>query len=545
MSASERRPASPPGSPTTPKGYLMLVLHAHLPYVHHPEYERFLEERWLFEAVTETYIPLIKFIDRLREEGVGGRLTLSVSPSLAAMLEDPTLTQRCERHLEMSMRLADAEIGRTQAWPEVNRLAIMYRRLFEEARQVFVERSGRRILQVWREFAQQGLLELMTCASTHPFLPGLAAYPGSIRAQVVSAVEEHERIFGSKPKGLWLPECGFFPGVDEMLTAAGLRYTFVDGHALENAVPKPLFGACAPVYCPSGLAVFARSPATSKLVWSSMVGYPSDPEYREYYRDIGFDLDEGYLAPYAYADGVRTPTGIKYHRITGPGGDKHLYRPERGSERALRHAQDFVARCRDQAQRSSQRMPMPPVLVSPYDAELFGHWWFEGPQWLYHVLRSLGGAGGEVTLITPCEYLAAHPVQQRAMPSPSSWGKNGYSEHWMNAKTAWLWGPILEASARMSRAVARAGELAPGSLEGRIMCQAARELMLAQGSDWPFAITNGTTEEYAKRRFLDHLARFHALLDDCEQGHIDLEKLGALEIMDAILPRVDYRLYAQ
>src|SRR5512142_871064 len=106
-----------------PKGYLMFVLHAHLPYVHHPEYDRFLEERWLFEAVTETYIPLIKFLDRLRDEQVRFRLTLSVSPSLADMLEDATLIARCERHLEMSMRLADAEIRRTRDWPDVNRLA--------------------------------------------------------------------------------------------------------------------------------------------------------------------------------------------------------------------------------------------------------------------------------------------------------------------------------------------------------------------------------------------------------------------------------------
>jgi 1,4-alpha-glucan branching enzyme len=524
-----------------PKGYLMFVLHAHLPYVHHPEYDRFLEERWLFEAVTETYIPLIKFFDRLRDEGTRFRVTLSVSPSLADMLEDPTLIDRCERHLEMSMRLADAEIRRTQNWPDVNRLARMYRQLFDEAYQVFVKRAGRRLLQVWRELADEGLLELITCASTHPFLPGLAAHPSSIRAQVASAMDEHARLFGRPPKGLWLPECGFYPGIDRILTAAGLRYTFLDGHALDNATPQPLFGTYAPVYCPSGLATFGRLATTSKLVWSSLVGYPSDPHYREYYRDIGFDVDWEHLAPYAYAPGVRTPTGIKYHRITG-GANKHLYEPDRGRELAERHAHDFVDRCREQAQRASHRMPIPPVLVSPYDAELFGHWWFEGPQWLYYVLRNLG-QDDDVQAITPSEYLAAHPVHQQAVPTASSWGRNGYGEQWMNAKTQWLWQPIYEATTRMTRTVTGAPVVAPGSLAARTLQQAARELMLLQGSDWPFAITNGTTEEYAKRRFLDHVARFHDLLDDFEQGRIDAEKLGALEAMDAILPRVDYRLY--
>lgn len=526
-----------------PKGYLVIVLHAHLPYVHHPEYERFLEERWLFEALTETYIPFTKFFDRLRSEGHRFRLALSVSPSLAAMLEDPTLCSRYVRHLDMCRALADSEIVRTREWPQMNRLAHMYRTLFEEARQVFVERSRNRLLNVWREFADDGFLELMTCASTHPFLPALSSHPGSIRAQVESAVTEHARLFGRKPKGMWLPECGFFPGVDEVLTKAGVRFTVVDSHGIENATPKPLFGVAAPLYTPSGLGVFGRQSSTSKLVWSSMVGYPSDANYREYYRDIGYDLDQGYLQPYEYAPGVRTATGIKYHRITGPGTDKHMYDPEKGRETAERHARDFVSRCRDQAVRASQRMPFPAVLTSPYDAELFGHWWFEGPQWLYYVLRELSSGNEDVALCTPSQYLAEHPVHQRSMPSPSSWGKNGYNEHWLNPKTLWLWRPLNEASGRMAR-VAKAVSFVSGSLEDRAMRQAGRELMLAQDSDWPFAITNGTTEKYASRRFNDHIARFHDLLDDVERRHVDANKLAALELMDAILPELDYRLFA-
>jgi len=526
-----------------PKGYLMMVLHAHLPYVHHPEYERFLEERWLFEAVTETYVPLIKFFDRLRREKCRFRLTLSVSPSLAAMLEDATLRERCVQHLEMSLRLADAEIHRTESWPEMNRLARMYRALFDEARETFVGRAGTRLLSVFKELEEEGSLELMTCASTHAFLPGLTAYPGSVRAQVVSAVAEHGRLFGRKPKGLWLPECGFYPGLDQILKDAGLRYTFVDTHGVENAAPKPLFGPYAPLYCPSGLAVFGRLNSTSKLVWSSMVGYPSDAQYREYYRDIGFDLDQGYLASYQYADGVRTPTGIKYYRITGPGTNKQLYDPDRGCEVAQRHARDFVSRCRDQARHASHRQPFPVALVSPYDAELFGHWWFEGTQWLYYVLRELSADNEDVKLATPSEYLALHPVQQKAMPSPSSWGHNGYNEQWINPKTVALWQPIHEASSRMAQVVTGVASLALGSLEDRTLRQAARELMLLQGSDWPFAITNGTTEAYAKRRFFDHLARFHDLLNELEHHNVDEGKLAALEQMDALLPELDYHLY--
>jgi 1,4-alpha-glucan branching enzyme len=539
-----------------PNGYLLLVLHAHLPYVRHPEYDRFLEERWFFEAVTETYIPLIKFFDRLSSERTPFKLTLSISPPLANMMEDPLLSERCAKHLDMLVELAERECERTQHWHDVNFLAQMYRTLFQEARQTFVERCGMRLARAFKEFADAGHLELITCVGTHGFLPLLNSEPSTVRAQVQTAASEHERIFGRKPAGMWVPECAFYPGLDNVLAEAGVRYFFVDSHGIEHADPKPLFGCNAPVYCPSGVAAFGRHAMTSKLVWSSKIGYPADYNYREYYRDIGFDLDQAYLEPYQYAKGVRTHLGIKYHRITGPTGDKHLYNPDWGREAAERHARDFVGRCRDKAYQASRQMPFPSVIVSPYDAELFGHWWFEGPQWIYYVMRELAGSN-DLQLGTPGEYLSAHPVQQKAMPAPSSWGRNGYNEHWTNGKTDWMWRPLHEAAVRMRQTVERHQaqhaideEVAKnracrsGGLEDRLLRQAGRELMLAQSSDWPFIITGGTTEEYARRRFHDHLHRFHDLLNHLDRQDIDREKLEALETMDAIFPELDYRLFA-
>lgn len=526
-----------------PKGYLFLVLHAHLPYVRHPEYERFLEERWLFEAITETYIPLVKFFDRLQAEGVPFKITLSVSPPLATMLEDPLLRERCVRHLDLSVRLAERECERTQHWPDVHFLAQMYRRLFEEARETFVERCGTRLLDAFREHAQAGNLELITCAGTHGYLPLLHSEPQTVRAQVQAAVQEHERLFDQKPQGMWVPECAYYPGLDDTLAEAGIRYFFVDSHAMEYANPRPLFGVHAPLYCPSGVAAFARHPMTSKLVWSTNVGYPADYNYREYYRDIGFELHQDYLEPFQYARGVRTNTGIKYHRITGATQNKHLYNPDWAREAAEKHARDFVNRCRDQAVRAGGPMPFPATIVSPYDAELFGHWWFEGPQWIYYVMKEVA-AGGDLALGTPGEYLTGQPIQQRSTPAASSWGKNGYNEHWVNPKTDWIWRPLHEAAARLRRAVETRSNLPPGSQEDRALRQAGRELLLAQSSDWPFIITNGTTEEYARRRIRDHLNRFHYLIDGLDGKEVDLDKLEAIEYMDAIFPELDYRLFA-
>jgi 1,4-alpha-glucan branching enzyme len=525
------------------EGHLLLILHAHLPYVRHPEFDRFLEERWFFEAMVETYIPLVKFFDRLRNEGCPFKITLSVSPPLANMMEDPLLRQRCLRHLELSLALAERECERTREWPDVHFLAQMYRRLFREARETFVHRCGTRLVSALGEFVESGHLELITCAGTHGFLPLLRSEPGAVRAQVWTAVQEHERLFGKKPAGLWVPECAYYPGLDEVLAEAGIRYFIVDSHGLDHAEPRPLFGVAAPVYTPSGVAAFGRHPTTSKLVWSSIIGYPADYNYREYYRDIGFELDAEYLAPYQYAAGIRSHTGIKYHRITGPTEHKLLYNPDWASDTAYKHALDFVQRCGDQVRRARAGMPFPSVIVSPYDAELFGHWWFEGPQWIYQVLKALGTGPGDLTTSTPGEYLQAYPIQQKATPAPSSWGKKGYNEHWINAKTEWMWRPLHETAQRMRQVVQQTPGCIAGSLPDRALRQAGRELMLAQASDWPFIITNGTTEEYARRRFNDHVQRCHWLLEGVERQEIDATGLEALEYMDNLFPELDYKLF--
>ncbi len=521
-----------------PNGYLMVILHAHLPYVRHPEYERFLEERWFFEAVTETYIPLIKFFDRLRDEGAPFRITLSISPTLANMMEDPLLRQRCEDHLDMMIRLADEECRRTRDWPDLHFLAQMYKRLFEESRDTFVNRCGTRLVTAFREYAESGNLELITCAGTHGFLPLLRSEPHAVRAQVFAAVDEHQRIFGMMPKGMWLPECAYYPGLDEILAEAGVRYFVVDSHGIEHADPHPMFGVNAPIHCPSGVAAFGRHPTTSRLVWSNQVGYPADFNYREYYRDIGFELDDQYLDPFRYAEGVPAPTGIKYHRITGATQDKHLYNPDWAAGAAHSHALDFAGRCRDQARQCCGHMPIPPVIVSPYDAELFGHWWFEGPQWLYHLLGELAGEG-DLELGTPGQYLDKYPIQQRATPSPSSWGSKGYHAHWSNEETQWIWRPLHEAAARMRRSV----ENHP-HFQGRVLRQAGRELMLAQSSDWPFMMTRGDADEYARRRIGDHLHRFHDLLDGLDNQQVDQAQLESYEQMTPLFPELNYRLFA-
>lgn len=524
-------------------GYLSLVLHWHLPFVRHPEHDRFLEEDWLFEAISETYLPLLAAFERLAGDGVPFKITVSVSPTLAAMLRDELLRERYVRHLDRLIELAEREVHRTRQDADFGPLAVMYRERFQDCRRRFVERYQRNLLSGLAALQDNGCLEIITSAATHGFLPLFEVVPEAIRAQVGVAVRSHVRDFGSAPAGFWLPECGYSPGVEEYLKAFDLGYFFVESHGILFGSQRPCRGVYAPAYCPNRVAAFPRDPESAKAVWSSEEGYPGDPVYREFYRDIGFDLPAEYVKPFVVGEDIRVNTGIKYHAITGPGNEKRPYRREQALARVQEHAEHFLSARLQQVERLAGYMDTPPLIVCPFDAELFGHWWFEGPQWLYHVLRELS-FGGELGMTTPGEYLATHPIQHKSMPAASSWGRKGYHEHWVNSSNEGIWRLLHEAAARMTQTVDNATALPDGSLKDRVLRQAGRELMLAQSSDWPFMITNGDNHQYAHRRIGDHLNRFHDLLDGLSSQQIDTKRLDAIEYMDAVFPKLDYNLFA-
>ena len=255
------------------KGYLALVLHSHLPFVRHPEHDQFLEEDWLYEAITETYIPILNVFEGLVNDGIDFRITMSLSPSLIAMLTDPLLQERYVGHVTKLIELSEKEVERTAHLPEFNASARMYRELFGNARSVFEEQYGRNLVAAFRKFQDFGKVELVTSSATHAFLP-LMQNDKAVRAQIMVAVEQHKKHLGRAPKGIWLPECGYYEGLDEILKDAGISFFFTDAHALFHASPRPKYGVYAPVYCPSGVAAFGRDIESSKQVWSAWKDTP-------------------------------------------------------------------------------------------------------------------------------------------------------------------------------------------------------------------------------------------------------------------------------
>jgi len=219
------------------RGYLALVVHAHLPYVRHPEDEHFLEEHWFFEAMTETYIPLLHVFEGLLRDRIDFRLTLSLSPPLVAMMRDPLLLARYARRLDALVELGHREVERTRGDSAFAPLAWMYRDRLLAARDTFRRWEGD-IPRAFRAVEDAGMLELLTCTATHMFLPLADRNWAACHAQIELAAREHARHFGRRPRGLWLAECGWTRGVDELLRESGVRYVFVDAHGLLFGVER-------------------------------------------------------------------------------------------------------------------------------------------------------------------------------------------------------------------------------------------------------------------------------------------------------------------
>lgn len=481
------------------------VLHAHLPYIKSAAPYDTLEERWYYEAVADVYLPLLDTLNRLARDGVPFKLALSVTPPLLAMLQDEELDMQARRFLELRVELARLETERLRGREPHAATARMYARRYGGMLRLFNELGGGRgWLARIGGLAAEGRVELLASAATHAFLP-LVRTAEARRAQLAAGVAEHARVFGRAPRGLWLPECGYSPELDAPLVRElDITYTFVQmPHGRERGA----------VRTPGGLTLLVRDAAASGIVWDAATGYPGHPAYREYYEE--------------------SAAGMKYARVTDRRGDgpKLPYERRKALAAAKRHAADWLRRL---AQEDEATHPV----VCAFDAELFGHWWFEGPEFIEALFRCAALSGRHpVVWATPSEALAAARPEKPPLQAAgfSSWGRGGYADVWLQRKTDWMLPLLHAAEERMvaaadtaaAQARARAAGGLPAARVERVLAAAARELMLAQSSDWAFYLDAGTMPAYAVRRFQGHLDRMGRLLDAIEQDRLDGG--GALE----------------
>ena len=483
-------------------GELALVLHAHLPYVRSSS-PGSLEEDWYFQALQECYLPLLAVLEAAAaDRAQAPRLTLGLSPTLLSLLNDSALNARFAPWLSLRLELLQ------HAAPEQQAAALGLQEVLQATLDQWRGCAGQ-LIPRFRRLQQLGVLDLISCGATHGYLPLLRHTPEAVRAQLLTAVREHERLLGERPMGIWLPECAYYEGLDQQLLAAGLRYSILDGHGLLHALPRPRYGVYAPICSPAGVAFFGRDSTSTLPVWSARDGYPGHGDYREFHRDLGWDLPEEQLA--ASGIGSRRPLGLKLHRVTAQGAslDQKLpYDPAAAAARAVSDAAHYLQGRAAELERLGSMMDRPALLVAPFDAELFGHWWFEGPAFLAELFRQGPAHGVRFTNLR--SVLAEDQALQVCRPSPSSWGQGGYHDYWLNDSNAWVVIEWQRASAAMVRRVNRG---VGSSWQRQLLTQAGRELLLAQSSDWSFILRAGTTTDLAKERIERHLDRFWRLMD--------------------------------
>lgn len=528
-----------------------LILHAHVPWVRHPESDRCLEEDWLFESIAECYLPLLEMGHRLRDEGVPWRLTLNVSPTLMGLLSDSLMQDRASAYLERTLKLAASE-GQATNDPNYRRVAEWYEERLVDIRELFEKRWDRDLVGAFRSLAESGHLEITASAATHGLLPLLIKAPEAARAQIRGGIDEYRRAFGTDPVGFWLPECAYSPAAAEMLRDEGIRWTLVEEHGLTSARGAPNCGPYHPAKVENDLAIFGRDERSSRQVWNADEGYPGDERYREFYRDVGLDAPPQALEEYLGGSGIRRFTGLKFFRITGDTDEKQLYDPTLALRAVAEHAAHFVeSRAEQLAALEDEHDVEQPIVVSAFDAELFGHWWMEGPAFLEQVIR-LVAERNDFGLTTPRNYLdeTGGSTLETFDPIASSWGEGGYFETWLSEENAWIYPHLHTRAAQLIRAVNVLEEnldlLSEEQAEHRkrAIAQMTRELLLAQSSDWAFLMRNGAARPYATQQTERRIDVFDELWGVFGSSpETSGKRLAEIEEATPFLPELDWELF--
>jgi 1,4-alpha-glucan branching enzyme len=521
----------------------IFTLHSHLPYVlNHGRWPHGSD--WICEAALDTYLPLLEVLRGLAADAVPAPVTIGFTPVLANQLTSPTYVSEMETFFEQRIRACQdapaslATTGDSHLLPLVG----FWRERLIRLRELFHD-IDQDLIGAFRALEAGGRIEIISSAATHGYLP-LLARDESIRLQLAVGVSEHRRIFGRSPRGCWLPECAYRPrgpwepwptaprtgmrrGIEEHLADAGYQYFFVDAHLAAAGRPLGLSGDPAgdpivhtparpgapaePLRSPyrayrvahGPVAAYVRDPRASMQVWSRFEGYPGDEWYMEFHK-------------------MRWPGGLKLWRVTGPGvdlGNKQPYNPQAAADRARSHAEHFAQLLAGIAADQSQNRES--VVVAPFDTELFGHWWFEGPEFLGYVYRSLAGNPDAIQPATGSRHLEAHPPRAAIRLPWGSWGANGDSSMWLSDQTAWTWERLWPLEQTF-------WDAAPGALAAPaarpVLAQAAREVLLAQSSDWQFIISTGAAADYAEKRFRQHCEDAEKLIAALGSGReADLE----------------------
>ena len=560
-----------------PLGRLCLILHGHLPYVlHHGIWPH--GESWLYEGAAETYLPLLQLLDELTARETRFGLTIGLTPVLLEQLAHDHFKTGFVTYLNerMDRARADAREFERKGEKTLLNLARGWEKWYANHLDYF-NKLNRDIPAAFAGHFAAGRIEILTSAASHAYLP-LLAEESSLTSQLATGVAISEKHLGRRPTGLWLPECAYRPaepnwqppvlhrsprsrpGIETHVAGQKLSHFFIDTHLINQGKPlaitdargthptsdalifwdtqrgwgsplDPVGVASEPSESPPDVFAFARHPRVSEQVWSAITGYPGADAYLEFHRKHG-------------------DHGLRYHRVTShhtPSIDKLPYDPAAVAGKAFEQAQHFAGVVREVLTEYTSQTGRIGTIVAPFDAELFGHWWFEGLKFLRDVLLTLAH-DRTVELTTSAQALAKSTLDKVVHLPEGSWGEGGHHHVWLNEQTRWLWEAEYRAEMRFNQAITDLPWQTKPSVENMLK-KAKRELLLLQSSDWPFAIHSGAAADYGIGRFSIHMARFDRLItiaNDLAAGReispVQQTEIAEADAHDVIFDEVELKM---
>jgi len=514
-----------------------LVLEAHLAFVREfrkeDDFSQAGEEGRFFEYVAETLLPLLETLDRLENDHVPFRLALAVSPILCHMLCDEHLQKKFLFYIDKQIEFGRQELERTSGNSELNKLAQGYYNRIVDSRIAYTERYEKNILKAFDFYRRKGKLEILASCATHAFLPFISHNAESLQAQMEIPASVYRRHFGGIPQGFWLPELGWSSALEPYLRAYNFSYTIMDSHGLLFGKPLPKKGCFYPVKTPNGTYILARDFYGVREIEE----ISSDEAYRNNDRDVGYELPPETVSQFLSTEGERRRTGYKYWNCRGD-----IYNPQAACDKAEQHARAFLENTIARLEEASKHMEEAPLSLYANNADSFGRFWYEGPQFIETLFRMACGYR-DFQFICPSEYIFKQNLSSLQIVSPefSSCGVNGYAETWLDVSNDWIYRHLSRSMERMTELAERFPD--DTGLKERALNQAAREIILAQSCDWPAHLYRQDSTEYARNQAENALRNFTTIYEALGSNYISTEWLTTLERRHNIFPNINYRVF--
>ncbi|MBI5325565.1 MAG: DUF1957 domain-containing protein [Ignavibacteriae bacterium] len=552
-------------------GNYLLALHTHLPWVlHHGQSPHGVD--WLCEAVAECYIPLLNKFHELLDENILPKVTIDISPILCEQLEHkdfkPIFEKYCSEKIEAAQidekNFTDLGFNSHQIW-----LAKYWQKWYDDRKSNFIYNYNSSIIGAFKKLQDDGAVEIVTCGATHGYLP-LLGFDKSISLQIKLAVENYQKHFGRKPRGIWLPECAYRPtydwkslipvnpfhqsrlrpGIEQFLSRNGIDYFFTDQNLTDRAKPLGIFiDADKEKFIdlksmPASLSninykdmhlipfhvsssentafgnsiVYTRHRDISMQVWSGEVGYPGQSDYLDFHKK-------------------HLPSMIRYWRVTDNKADmmyKTLYEPSWTQDKIDLQSNHFIHHVENTLNYFNNQSGKFGTLCTPFDTELFGHWWFEGPEFIKSVIKGLHHSPYVKTATASEQIYRIKPCEVMSLPE-GSWGENNNHDVWCNDENKWTWEAEYNDELRLHELMKKIPIENLNENQTRIYKQALKELLLLQSSDWQFLIHTKSARDYAEQRFSYHHSDFNRLCELIEKSNdnnLTREDLNYLEITE-------------